>query len=395
MSTVCRILLIEDNPLDKHLFDTWCLRHDFTYQLEYAPNLTSSFEKILSFNPDIIFSDLGLPESQGIETVQHLVKFCPQIPLIVFTGSNDKRLSQLVIDAGAQDYIDKSNIDSVDLEKVTSFAIHRHQITKQLKDAQVELEFKNKNLQDEVDTQLQMYHENLLIKSDLIEQFLSDIQTPLTEISGAVTYLDDLFLPKDVWARIDSIRRCGGTISGLFEGLVDLSQVKSREIKIKKHAFNLTHLLDKLVDHCHSRPKEKQVTFACNLAIRDGIMLESDPVYLYKMLKYQINSAFLTTNTGSITLEGISRPVSVGDRSLTSESIELKVCNTGEPLSNLTTYATFEDFVHGKRSKWNFGDTNMSLSIASELSHLLDTRMSYEYSATKGNIIKNYIGVGD
>jgi CheY-like chemotaxis protein len=62
------------------------------------------------FRTDVVFLDLGLPDSDGIETVIRIAETAQNIPVIVLTGSNESNLLERVRQAGAQDYIDKAQI---------------------------------------------------------------------------------------------------------------------------------------------------------------------------------------------------------------------------------------------------------------------------------------------
>lgn len=62
------------------------------------------------FRTDVVILDLGLPDSDGIETVIKIAEIAQSIPVIVLTGSDESDLLDKVRKAGAQDYIDKAQI---------------------------------------------------------------------------------------------------------------------------------------------------------------------------------------------------------------------------------------------------------------------------------------------
>ena len=53
---------------------------------------------------DLVLLDLGLPDSQGLETLHTLQKAAADIPVVVMTGNDDQELSMAAVRDGAQDY---------------------------------------------------------------------------------------------------------------------------------------------------------------------------------------------------------------------------------------------------------------------------------------------------
>jgi diguanylate cyclase (GGDEF)-like protein/PAS domain S-box-containing protein len=106
-------LLIEDNPGDARL-----LREMFSEQGSRSTELTvvqsmSEAEKHLAEHAvDIILLDLGLPDAQGMAAVRRAHTAAPRVPLVVLTGLDDETLAAEALQAGAQDYIVKSQIDT-------------------------------------------------------------------------------------------------------------------------------------------------------------------------------------------------------------------------------------------------------------------------------------------
>lgn len=62
------------------------------------------------FRTDVVFLDLSLPDSDGIETVVKVAEVAQSIPVIVLTSSAESNLLEKARQAGAQDYIDKGQI---------------------------------------------------------------------------------------------------------------------------------------------------------------------------------------------------------------------------------------------------------------------------------------------
>ncbi|MFC2083267.1 PAS domain S-box protein, partial [Candidatus Bipolaricaulota bacterium] len=121
-----RILLIEDNPGDERLFREYLgaleqalLRIDTVATLKQA--LVALQDKAF----DLILADLGLPDSQGLNTATSLLASSGETPVVVLTGADDRELAEKAIHAGAQDYLPKSAITPELLSRTITHAIER------------------------------------------------------------------------------------------------------------------------------------------------------------------------------------------------------------------------------------------------------------------------------
>jgi diguanylate cyclase (GGDEF)-like protein/PAS domain S-box-containing protein len=120
------ILLVEDNSGDARL-----LREMFKEQsvrdlaLTHVENLTAA-ETYLASNPvDLILLDLGLPDAQGQAAIRRTRAAAPRVPLVVLTGRDDEALATQALQAGAQDYLIKGQIESRALLRAMHYAVER------------------------------------------------------------------------------------------------------------------------------------------------------------------------------------------------------------------------------------------------------------------------------
>jgi DNA-binding response OmpR family regulator len=74
---------------------------------------------------DCALVDLGLGDSQGLETVKRVVSAAPRVPVVVVSGLNDRMLALSAIYAGAQDYLGKDRINAEVLVVAIHYAIER------------------------------------------------------------------------------------------------------------------------------------------------------------------------------------------------------------------------------------------------------------------------------
>jgi signal transduction histidine kinase/CheY-like chemotaxis protein len=123
------ILLVEDNPGDARLVRE--LLTDFgrdSHRLQLADRLSVGLDQLARGAADVVLLDLGLPDSEGLNTVQRVHNDHPELPVIVLSGLADEDLAIAAVQAGAQDYLVKGRFDSELLRRSIQHAIERKRI---------------------------------------------------------------------------------------------------------------------------------------------------------------------------------------------------------------------------------------------------------------------------
>jgi PAS domain S-box-containing protein len=135
VTDVIRILLIEDNPGDTRLIKEMLSDSElFNCVLECTARLSAGLEHLAGQPADIVLLDLGLPDSQGLDTLAKVCAHVPGIPVLVLTGMDDEGLALEAVRQGAQDYLLKGAINGRALWRVMTYAIERKASEKLLED---------------------------------------------------------------------------------------------------------------------------------------------------------------------------------------------------------------------------------------------------------------------
>jgi signal transduction histidine kinase/DNA-binding response OmpR family regulator len=138
ISSFLNILVIEDNPADARLVQIFLQQLDMIEgPLQVCQSMQEALE-LLAIHPgfDAIISDLTLPDSKGMQTVEALVRARPDQAIIIQTGMNDKEIGLLAVKAGAQDFLIKGAYQPDELGKVIRYAIERRSILERLESTQ-------------------------------------------------------------------------------------------------------------------------------------------------------------------------------------------------------------------------------------------------------------------
>ena len=83
-----------------------------------------------------VLLDLGLPDAEGIESVDEVVRVAPEVPVIVFTGRTDDALGEIAVRHGAQDYLCKGSTSPELLAQAIRYAVERMQVQERIRRAE-------------------------------------------------------------------------------------------------------------------------------------------------------------------------------------------------------------------------------------------------------------------
>lgn len=127
------ILLVEDEPGDVELIREM-LKDDrsFSCELTISDRCSRAVEILNKEKIDIVLLDLGLPDSQGSDTLLRVLDGKRDIPVIAITGNDDEAKSTGAVQMGAQDYLIKGQIDQKMLQRSIRYALERYRLLKEL-----------------------------------------------------------------------------------------------------------------------------------------------------------------------------------------------------------------------------------------------------------------------
>src|SRR5580700_7518401 len=133
------ILVVEDNDHDFTLLNEYIFRTGLpTGTIVHVNRLKHALEGLEKDNPDLIFLDLALPDSEGIESFQTLNRVAPHLSIIVLTGLSDKQLALRTILLGAQDFLVKGTFDETLLAKSIEYSLERKKMQEEMIRREVE-----------------------------------------------------------------------------------------------------------------------------------------------------------------------------------------------------------------------------------------------------------------
>src|SRR5262245_2019116 len=128
--TQIHILLVEDNPADAR-FVRELLReeHAHEFSVTTVSTVRDAVQHLSSgIATDAILLDLSLPDENGLGPVRTVMAAATRSVVVVMTGAGDEDLGRQAMQAGAQDYLVKGQVDGRMLRRSLRFAIERQNV---------------------------------------------------------------------------------------------------------------------------------------------------------------------------------------------------------------------------------------------------------------------------
>ncbi|MFH1360176.1 MAG: PAS domain S-box protein [Candidatus Omnitrophota bacterium] len=143
MNNSVHILLIEQDPRDARLISKILSDvNGFSISLKYVNTLQEGQQYLNRADFDIVFLDLYLSDSQGLNAFIKIHEQVPFLPIIVMSGFEDDTFAREAVRRGAQDYLIKDRLNSQMIARVITHAIER----KRAEEASREMEEKYKQI---------------------------------------------------------------------------------------------------------------------------------------------------------------------------------------------------------------------------------------------------------
>jgi len=110
------ILIVDDNPIDREVAAGF-LREE-GHKIRFAEHGADGLQQIREATPDLVLTDLDMPEVNGLELVQKLQEESPLTPVILMTAKGSEEIASIALKSGAASYVPKRTLDSGLVETV-------------------------------------------------------------------------------------------------------------------------------------------------------------------------------------------------------------------------------------------------------------------------------------
>ena len=194
-----KILVVDDTALDR--FQAGELLGEIPgWEVTYAEDGREALAALKKDVPDLVLTDLQMPEMNGLELVEAIHRDYPSVPVILMTAHGSEAIAATALKKGAASYVPKSNLASdlasnvADVLKTTQTGRDQKLIAECLEESEFHFVFGNDftrlqtligHLQDQM-VQMQLVDKNGLIRvgTALVEVLMNAIEHGNLEVSS-------------------------------------------------------------------------------------------------------------------------------------------------------------------------------------------------------------------
>ncbi|MEQ1760295.1 MAG: HAMP domain-containing sensor histidine kinase [Vicinamibacterales bacterium] len=335
-----RLLVAEDNAHDVRLLKLALSDWASSAELLVADTFTKALA-IASLHPvDLLLLDLGLPDSNGLQTLRTALKHLPDVPIVVMTGHDDETTARQVLQEGAQDFLSKRDLTTRGGRRLVTrslrHAVERHQILRELREAN-------------------------RLRSMFVATASHELRTPLAIIQDYAGLLSDgtagplAGLQEEcVGAIMRNCRRLGDLVGDLL----DVAKMESGTISLRLESTSV----DALLAQCHSDFLQRCRDKGQRLDLQIEPELPDIHCDRGRMMQVIVN---LLANAHRFTPEGGAISLSARRE---QDDLRIDVTDSGVGISTEEQGRIFDAFVQvDRRSGAGYEGTGLGLFIAQRI----------------------------
>jgi CheY-like chemotaxis protein/anti-sigma regulatory factor (Ser/Thr protein kinase) len=116
---MANVLVVDDSAVDRRLAGS-LLEKSYNASVAYACDGAEALERMRQQTPDIVVTDLQMPQMNGLELVSAIRRQFPLVPVVLMTAQGSEDIAVLALKKGAASYLPKSRLAYELLETIDS-----------------------------------------------------------------------------------------------------------------------------------------------------------------------------------------------------------------------------------------------------------------------------------
>ncbi len=219
-----------------------------------------------------------------------------------------------------------------------------------------------------------------LAKSRYVVGISHELRTPLNAILGYAQLLErDTSIPPHRRDAIRVVRRSAEHLSGLIDGLLDISKIEAGRLHLNRDEVRIADFLDQLVDMFRLQATAKGIDFVYVRPDRLPAVVYTDEKRLRQVLINLLSNAIKFTDRGRVALR-------VSYRNQVAE-FEVEDSGIGIPAADHTRI--FEPFERGERAgTYSTAGIGLGLTITKLLTEIMGGEISLTSTPGEGSSFK-------
>lgn len=350
-----RILVVDDDPVDRLYCITCLKRAERPYEIHEADSAAAALAKVDGGCFDCMLLDQNLPDATGIELLQQLNERqpCGSMAVIILTGQDTVEVAAQALRGGAADYVQKKSVSSESLGRAIGNATDKVQLQQAI--------FREREVLAEKNEQLQAKHREI---QNFYHQVSHELRTPLTSLREFVSIVHDGLAEsyEDQQEYLGYAMESCDRLSGLVEDLIDATRVESGKLRLSFDWVDVGEVLALLARTLDGIARDAQVEVSYDS--EDGLA----PVWADKERVLQVLTILMTN---AVKFTGAGGRVTVRAQAVEQgghPAVRVSVEDTGCGIAEEDQQAVFSRLYQVEKIEHEASEgLGLGLSIAKEL----------------------------
>ncbi|MBS1957268.1 MAG: hybrid sensor histidine kinase/response regulator [Cyanobacteria bacterium SZAS-4] len=281
-TTSIQVLLIENDCVDaKQVLDLLHQRSSNLLDLSvtWVMSLADGINELTTRTYDSVLLNLGLPDSDGIDTLLQVRRCSKTIPIVILSGSDDKNLALESVQNGAQDFLVKGRPSAESILRAIQYSIERCRA-------------------DRAVMQLRLLEE----REHFIAMLAHKLSIPIMGAQRILSILIELgTMSDDVRNLLSQISSSNQTLLHTIHNVLDLYRYETGFDTFVQTDVNVGRLVADVLRELTATAAMKKIRFIKSYSPSDTLF--ADPLAMRKvMLNLLSNAVKFTPEGGSVTI---------------------------------------------------------------------------------------------